>query len=187
MENCLVKLEDFNNNFSKYITKKDQITYYNQENLIGKENKDDLICPICLDVLKNPISCSDKKNSHSFCKDCIDKYLNENNKCPTCKLIFEYKINNDIYNELNKLSFQCIFKNEGCNDIISYSDYLNHIYNCEYNNTVIYECNIKKYNYNLKEFKICGYIRNKLKMEKHLHICGLSKYICLFCKKDVLK
>jgi hypothetical protein len=24
-------------------------------------------------------------------------------------------------------------------------------------------------------------------MEKHLHICGLSKYICLFCKKDVLK
>ena len=74
MENCLEKLEDFNNNFKKYI-KKVQIKIYNQKNLIGKETKEDLICPICLEVLKNPISCSVNKNSHSFCKDCIDKYL----------------------------------------------------------------------------------------------------------------
>ena len=64
--------------------------------------------------LENPINCSD----HSFCKECIDKYLKENNKCPICKNNFEYKINNDIINLLNKLFFKCKFKSDGCNDIL---------------------------------------------------------------------
>ena len=187
MENCLEKLEDFKNNFKKYIKSlQDQIIFYNSDNLIGKKNKEDFICPICFFVLKNPISCSDKKNSHSFCKDCIDKYLKENNKCPTCKLIFGYKINNDIFNELNSLSFKCEFKNEGCNAIISYSDYLNHINNCEYSNFVICECNIKKYNYKLKEFKNCGYIGKRKEMKNHFKLCGYTKYKCIFCNEEIL-
>ena len=53
MENYLDSLDDFNNNFKKYIEQKqNQIIYYNRDNLIGEENKKDLICPICLDVLK---------------------------------------------------------------------------------------------------------------------------------------
>ena len=185
MENCLEKLEDFNNNLKKYI-KKCQIKNYNQKNLIGKETKEDLICPICFYILKNPISCSDNKNSHSFCKDCIDKYLKENNKCPTCKLIFGYKINNDIIHDLNNLSFQCEFKNEGCNDIIPYSDYLNHINNCEYK-IIKYECNIMKYNYDNKDFEKCGYIGRKEDIENHFKLCGYIKYKCIFCNEDILQ
>ena len=184
MENCLEKLEDFNNNFKKHVKpKQDQIISYNSENLIGKENKKDFICPVCLEVLKNPISCSGNKNSHSFCKDCIDKYLKQNNKCPSCKLIFEYKINNDIYNELNKLFFQCEFKNEGCNAIISYSEYLNHINNCKYSNIMICECNIKKYNYGLKEFKNCGYIGQCKIILNYVDILNIN---VLFCNEDIL-
>ena len=78
--------------FGEYI-KQRIIQYYCPDNIISQEIIEDLICPICLCVLKEPINCSDNKNSHSFCKECIDKYLKENNKCPTCKLIFEYKIN----------------------------------------------------------------------------------------------
>ena len=99
MEDWIEKVEDLNIsqdgddiNFQKYI-KTNEIILYNIDNLIEKENKEDLICPICFFVLNNPISCSDKKNSHSFCKECIDNYLRESNKCPTCKLKFEYKIN----------------------------------------------------------------------------------------------
>ena len=69
-----------------------QVLFYDPENLINKENKEDLICPICFYIFKNPISCSDKKNSLTFCKECIDNYLKDNNTCPTCKLNFEYKI-----------------------------------------------------------------------------------------------
>ena len=95
-------------NFKKHI-KTNEITLYNIDNLIETENKEDFICPICFFVLNNPKSCSDKNNSHSFCKKCIDNYLKENKKCPTCKSIFEYKIKHELNNELNKLKFQCEF------------------------------------------------------------------------------
>ena len=154
VENTLLNVDDI---LKKYI-KKDEIIFYEPANLINKENSDNLICPICFNILKNPKCCSDKKNSHSFCKECIDKNIQENNnKCPICKLNFEYKNNNEINIKLNKLEFKCLFKNEGCNDIIKYSDYLNHINNCIYNK---YICQIKKYNYNTKKFEICGFKSN---------------------------
>ena len=171
--------------FNKYIKIKD-IILYNFDNLIDKENKEDLICPICFFILNNPISCSDKNNSHSFCKECIDNYLKENNKCPTCKLKFEYKVNNEIISQLNKLLFECMFKSEGCNEIISYLDYLNHINNCKYNN-IKYECQIKKYNYKNKYFEKCGFIGEKIEIENHFKSCGYIKYKCIFCNKDILQ
>ena len=32
---------------------------------------------------------------------------------------------------------------------------------------------MKKYNYNNKEFEICGYIGNKINIEQHFKKCGL--------------
>ena len=102
MENIKESKEDFNLSlneneayFKKYI-KINKIALYSFDDLVYKENKEDLICPICFYILNNPVSCSDKNNSHSFCKECIDNYLKENNKCPTCKLNFQYKENNEI-------------------------------------------------------------------------------------------
>ena len=185
-------MEAFNNSipeqdiFKKY-AKHYQILFYDRENLIQKANTGDFECPICLNVLKDPMSCSDNKNSHSFCKECIEKYIHENNNntCPTCKQIFQNKINNDINESLNKLSFNCYYKNEGCNKIISYSDYLNHIKNCEYNNE--YECHVKKFNYINKEFEICGVKDNKTNIENHLKSCALMKLNCLFCNENILQ
>ena len=172
--------------FTKYV-KHYQILFYDSDNLIQKDNIEDFICPICLSVLKNPQSCSDNKNSHSFCKECIETYIHENNNntCPTCKQIFQNKINNDINESLNKLSFNCYYKNEGCNKIISYSEYLNHINNCEYNNE--YECHVKKFNYINKEFEICGVKDNKTNIENHLKSCALMKFNCIFCNEDILQ
>jgi len=80
------------------------------------------------------------------------KNLNGKNTCPTCNLNFEFKISIEKYNDLKNLSFKCLFNNEGCNDILPYSGYLNHVNNCEYNN-IKYECNIMKYNYKKKNLK----------------------------------
>ena len=171
--------------FKKFV-KYNQILIYNPENIINKMNKDDLICYICFYTLNNPISCSDKINSHSFCKECIDTFLKENNKCPVCKLPFGYKINNNLKNELNNLPFKCQFKNEGCDEILFYSHYLDHINNCKYNH-MQYECNIKKYDITSKKFKECGYLGNKKEMEKHFKLCGLTEYKCLICKEKILK
>ena len=167
MEDCNNnQTNKFNLSFKKYI-KQIYKSRYNQDKVIKKENIDDLICPICFYVLKNPISCSNNKNAHTFCKECIDQYLKENNKCPVCKINFEYKINNELIKSLNKLLFECLFKENGCKEILSYSEYLNHINICKYNNNIQYKCNIKKYNYNKKDFEICGYIGNKINIEQH--------------------
>ena len=166
-------MEDLNNQLTEYdlffkkFIKRIIKLIYNKDNVIEKDNIENLICPICFYILKDPISCSNNKNSHSFCKECIDQYLKENNKCPICKQNFEYKISNELNDSLKKLSFECLFKKEGCKEILSYSEYINHINNCKYDNNIEYECNIKKYNYNKKEFEKCGYIGNKKEMENH--------------------
>ena len=192
MENCVEKKKDLNIskneddiNFDKYIKIK-QIVFYSMDNLIEKENKEDLMCPICYFVLNNPISCSYKNNSHSFCKDCIDTYLKEKNKCPSCKSIFEYKVNNDIKNELNKLQFHCEFQNKGCDIKLSYSEYLTHINNCKYNN-IRCTCNVKKYNFKKKQFEECNFIGSNEEMKKHFNLCGHIKCRCRFCKENILQ
>ena len=58
-----------------YIKINTNFSNYNSGDLVNRN--EDFICPICFCVLKNPISCSDKNNSHSFCKECIDIYLKE--------------------------------------------------------------------------------------------------------------
>ena len=149
MENLNNQSTQYELSFNKYIKRNPKL-FYDSDNVIEKDNIEDLICPICFNILNNPISCSNNKNSHSFCKECIDQYIKGNNKCPTCKINFGYKINKELNDLLNNLSFECLFKKEGCNDILFYSEYLNHINNCKYDNNIVYECNIKKSNKLLK-------------------------------------
>ena len=150
MENTNNSSNENDKYFNKYI-KSCKILFYSIDNLIDKDKSEDLICPKCFQIFINHVSCSDKINSHSFCKKCIDEFLKEKDICPICKQNFCYKIKNQIIKELNKLSFQCLFKNRGCIKIISYSDYFNHINKCEFNNEK-YECQIRIYNYNKKDF-----------------------------------
>ena len=171
--------------FQKF-TKMEEILY-EPDNLIDNVDKKDFTCSICLFVLKDPINCSDKTNSHSFCEKCINEYLKEKYNCPYCKSVFEYKINSEKINKLNKLSFKCPFNQKGCDDIIPYNNYPNHLSKCIYNkNDVKYRCNIGKYNYNLKEFKKCDYINSKNGIKKHFTSCEHILYNCLFCNKYIL-
>uniref|UniRef100_A0A8C6WZU3 Uncharacterized protein n=1 Tax=Neogobius melanostomus TaxID=47308 RepID=A0A8C6WZU3_9GOBI len=49
-------------------------------------NEDQLLCPICLEIFKDPISTS---CGHNFCKDCIAKHWDNNGlSCPMCKKEF---------------------------------------------------------------------------------------------------
>uniref|UniRef100_A0A3B3WLG8 Uncharacterized protein n=1 Tax=Poecilia mexicana TaxID=48701 RepID=A0A3B3WLG8_9TELE len=51
---------------------------------MASRSDDDLCCPVCLEIFKDPVilSCS-----HSFCKECLQKYWGEKpgRECPVCK------------------------------------------------------------------------------------------------------
>ncbi|XP_036936275.1 nuclear factor 7, brain-like [Acanthopagrus latus] len=53
---------------------------------MASRSEEDLCCPICLDIFKDPVilSCV-----HSFCKDCLQSWWREKrlNMCPVCKKI----------------------------------------------------------------------------------------------------
>ena len=134
-------LEKYHINKDNYISSNIDIFSYNSNNVVENQNIIDLICPICFNLLKYPISCSSNNICHTFCKECIDKYLIEKKTCPICKQNFEYKENIEIEKILKKINFKCLFQKEGCTKIMKYSEYLNHIKECEFKN-IIYECQI---------------------------------------------
>ncbi|XP_032425047.1 nuclear factor 7, ovary-like [Xiphophorus hellerii] len=51
---------------------------------MASRSDDDLCCPVCVEIFKDPVilSCS-----HSFCKECLQKYWREKpgRECPVCK------------------------------------------------------------------------------------------------------
>ncbi|KAF3692130.1 Zinc-binding protein A33 [Channa argus] len=48
--------------------------------------KQDLSCPVCQGIFKDPVllPCS-----HSFCRECLQRSFQVNNKCPVCREVFE--------------------------------------------------------------------------------------------------
>ena len=172
------------NDFIKPIIEND---IYNPENVVNNNNLFDIICPICLNILNNPISCSSNLNSHSFCKECINIYLSEHENCPLCKNNFEYYYNKEISEKLNELLFKCIYFKEGCNKILNYLEYFKHINECKYKNSdIIYICLVEKYNYLNKNFETCNYTGKLKEIEEHFKICAFFQYTCLFCKENII-
>ena len=70
---------------------------------------DDLLCPICFNILHNAVSC---KGGHSFCENCIILCLEQKQQCPMDrKKLYAVSLcnNRTVYNMVNKLLVRCQF------------------------------------------------------------------------------
>ena len=152
----------------------------------GNKYVENLICPICLNILRNPINCNFTKKSHSFCEECINKSLENNDKCPLYRQEFEFGINKKVEKLLKKLKFKCIYAEEGCPKILDYSIYFKHIDKCGFRG-LLYECQIDKYCYSEKKYKKCKYIGTIKKINKHFLKCAFTEYKCPFCDKNIIQ
>ena len=107
------------------------------ENDIFKLYKDSVICPLCHNILINPIMCM--KCDGTFCKKCIDDWEKKNLKCPNNCNEPNYQQNSIKNDILYKLKFKC----EECEEEIYYNEMKNHIDKCTHIKDLS-QINIKK-------------------------------------------
>ncbi|CAB4035914.1 E3 ubiquitin- ligase NRDP1 [Paramuricea clavata] len=90
-------------------------------------------CPICTDVLKDPVQCY---NQHLFCRACITEHLKNSQTCPVCmeKLTEEAlsKPPRIVTNILDGLMINCEHKERGCVELVELGLLETHISVCEY-------------------------------------------------------
>lgn len=87
-----------------------------------------LICSICTEVFKTPfrINCG-----HTFCKECIFRWLEDNKTCPVCRKLFSKKttrIDSIADQVVNDLQVICMHK--GCSWTGPLKESEDHAYIC---------------------------------------------------------
>jgi hypothetical protein len=60
-----------------------KINEYYDEKLFIKPLSDHLKCPICFNIMKDPVQCPTQ--GHTFCRYCVSIHLDRNETCPTCQ------------------------------------------------------------------------------------------------------
>lgn len=129
----------------------------------------DLIkCKICFNILLNPYDCNVCKNS--FCYDCINTFITNNLPCPFKCEKFSIKPSSfGITSYLAKLEFNCLNKQNGCQEVIPYASVIDHEKECKFFYTT---CpNVQ-----------CGKTMKWTLIENHLkNECDFTLFKCPFC------
>ena len=131
-------------------------------------------CPICQEVLKDPVQCH---NEHYFCKACITQHLKNSKTCPVCM----EKITEETLTEpprivtgyLDGLIINCDHSERGCTELIELGRLEAHISVCEYRPVT---CPNKK----------CATIMNLADLEQHTsEVCEYRQVYCEECGEDM--
>ncbi|CAB3982505.1 E3 ubiquitin- ligase NRDP1 [Paramuricea clavata] len=89
-------------------------------------------CSICLNVLKDPVSC--RHNEHLFCRTCITIHLMNFQTCPSCMepLTVESlrQAPRTVTNLLSELKIRCQFFDRGCGQFVELGDLERHVTDC---------------------------------------------------------
>ena len=122
--------------------------------------KDSVICPICSNILINPVMCM--KCQNVYCKKCIDGWSKKDYKCPNRCENPNYQRSLEKNNILSKLKFKC----QKCGEEILYDNAKSHIDSCKQNDNFLkIDNNIEDNNLRRKRMKKIN--KNEIeKMEK---------------------
>ena len=105
---------------------------YAENRFEGSVDKN-FFCPICTDVLKDPVQCH---NQHYFCRSCITKHLKNSQTCPVCveKLTEEAlsKPPRIVQDYLDSLVIDCEHSERGCTNLVELGRLEAHVTQCVY-------------------------------------------------------
>ncbi len=147
-------------------------------------------CPICTDVLKDPVQCH---NQHYFCRACITIHLNNSQACPVCmqKLTKESldKPPRIVTDYLDGLMINCDHSERGCTVTIELGTLKTHAAVCIYRPVVCSsdQCSMMVNMKDLEEHKRkhceyrlihCHECNEKMSVKKYgKHACLLRKEV----------
>ncbi|CAB4019211.1 E3 ubiquitin- ligase PDZRN3-like [Paramuricea clavata] len=131
-------------------------------------------CPICTDVLKDPVQCH---NQHLFCRACITEHLKNSQTCPVCmeKLTEEAlsKPARIVTNILDGLMVNCEHKERGCVELVELGLLETHISVCEYKPVT---CPNER----------CEAVVNMADLEEHTsEVCEYRQVFCEECDENM--
>ena len=102
--------------------------YINEGTVVDNEIyqlfKESVICPICTNILIEPVMCM--KCQNSYCKRCSEDWSKKNDKCPNRCENPNYQRSLEKNNILSKLKFKC----ENCGEQIFYDKVEKHTNEC---------------------------------------------------------
>ena len=136
-----------------------------------------LLCPICSNVLKDPVQCP---NEHYFCRSCIKKHLHENSEtCPMCQDYLTEEILSKpprlLTNMLECLKIRCDHAKRGCQELIKLEFLHQHVKSCGYSPT---RCTNSG----------CSQVINQHEKERHENqLCPFGMFVCDDCQEQVLR
>lgn len=136
-----------------------------------------LICPICTQVLKNPVQTS---TDHLFCEDELLEWMTRSNICPVSKQVLDpekiTKPSRIITNMLAELEIFCPNKSEGCPWSGPHERLDNHVSSCEYRPRTLLFAELKVMMDRNKELEVTNSqleARNELLNEENVFLKGL--------------
>ena len=146
-----------------------------EEERFENEVDSTLLCPICSNVLKDPVQCP---NEHYCCRSCIVKHLHENSEtCPTCQHhLTEETLSKPprlLTNMLQNLKIRCDHAKCGCRELIKLEFLDHHVESCGYSPT---RCTNPG----------CSQVINQHEKERHENeLCLFRMVVCDDCKQQV--
>ena len=118
------------------------------------------LCPICADVLKDPVQC---QNQHYFCKECIKKHLETNAKsCPICAQDLSEETLAEapriLTDYLNGLIISCNHADRGCTEEVPISRLKSHVRECDFRPIV---CTNEKCGQTFNQKDLAGHVTDE--------------------------
>ena len=103
----------------------------------------DLICGICLRVLREPRLCED--GEHAFCFSCISQHPDGSHTCPKCRKDLTRKTlvrpQSYLRKSLGELKIKCDYIQRGCFDQIQLENLPDHVKLCGFAPVTCENCN----------------------------------------------
>jgi hypothetical protein len=106
------------------------------------EIPEEVICAVCLDVLKEPLQRDGCE--HIFCKDCIHEWLSNHKECPECRQDLALDKLKDVprvlKSLLNRLVINCDHHSDGCKEWQDLGQLKAHIKECPFTPDLVLHC-----------------------------------------------